>query len=239
MTIFFFFQDFHVFCNVVSSSREGGAWILLVTPPLRGVTRPGTHSLIDPHLYTHITHWLGSKQKSCLFIYTRRYVGCPGSAHRSTPLSTYVLSMAAHKAHLADANIPPFWTVSSIIKHSKGPWSYSSIDFSIEQSPRIIDRYCYFVHSMIFVQIKAVRGAVSKCGRSQAITWLCTWHASHQPRVVFQKAWVRIKINSVILLNADVPVSETHQTEPVTCHTVPFVDRFYLNKIVTLKERLN
>jgi hypothetical protein len=36
-------------------------------------------------------------------------------------------------------------------------------------------------------------------------------------------------MNSVTLLNADVPVSETHETEPMTYHPVPFADRFYLN----------
>jgi hypothetical protein len=55
---FCFFQYFYVFRNGASSSMRGGVWLLLVTPPLLGVTWGGTHSLTGPlpsppHARTH------------------------------------------------------------------------------------------------------------------------------------------------------------------------------------------
>jgi hypothetical protein len=50
-----------------ASSMRGGVWLLLVTPPLLGVARAGTHSLTGPLLRTHTnthTHWLSTQLMS-------------------------------------------------------------------------------------------------------------------------------------------------------------------------------
>jgi hypothetical protein len=45
-------QDFYAFWNGASSSNRRGAWLLLVSPSLQGVTRADTQSLTGPLLHT-------------------------------------------------------------------------------------------------------------------------------------------------------------------------------------------
>jgi hypothetical protein len=51
-----------MFWNGLFSSTRGKVWLLLVTPPLLGVTAAGIRSLTDPLLHTHLTASLGTNR---------------------------------------------------------------------------------------------------------------------------------------------------------------------------------